>query len=212
MALDPRVYVLTDADIGCTFKVTVTPVRSDGAKVRGVIGELLAPVLLGSVSTTQHSSTLSHASIRSPITLRLQFLLGHLLCVLCIVCYPGCAIHIKDYEARGWPRRVAVMLLRHRAMEQLRSCPSCVASFVVCSAHPLILGPFCVFIAFAFCPLLDTFSMGLFKCPPMWVELCEMPPAVPPLPRAAQVGTHCRSCCCRLPSIQVQHNGGGPLG
>ncbi len=33
LALDPRVYVLTEADIGCTFKVTVTPVRSDGAKV-----------------------------------------------------------------------------------------------------------------------------------------------------------------------------------
>jgi hypothetical protein len=30
---DPRIYILTEADVGCQFKVTVTPVRNDGSKV-----------------------------------------------------------------------------------------------------------------------------------------------------------------------------------
>ena len=127
MALDPRVYVLTEADIGCTFKVTVTPVRSDGAKVRGVIGELLAPVLLGPLSTVtqphQHTVTRVHPLSDNP-ALAIPFGVSAL-----------CALYCMLPRVRHPRQR-----LRSPWLAQAHSCHCCCATvqWSNCGPAPLV--------------------------------------------------------------------------
>jgi hypothetical protein len=49
LSADPRVYVLEEADIGCQFKVTVTPIRDDGEKGAPSTSKIAAAVTAAAV-------------------------------------------------------------------------------------------------------------------------------------------------------------------